>query len=168
MVPDVEVATKGDEITVSKWKICKGIYGQHQNWCGNSSFKHAIWFVQVDNRQIAAGRHNETKFIFLYWNVGKRQDFHAYTEEPPLTARLQSKTTRGSQTNSEKPTHQAFFVESTGSKRSHRPVILLQLAPSNAEKCVRCRRKGRVEGRLDSPKNTRRPRRHLYALQIRL
>lgn len=129
-VPDVEVTTKGDEITVEIERLA-GMYDMDNIKTDvNSSFKDKYSDYVVTTARVAD---NETKFIFVLENVGNDKTFTPKTLEELNTGDYRVKLQEGLTINLEERPHIAIFGKTGSKKTTTLQVILLQLALSNAE-----------------------------------
>lgn len=129
-VPDVEVTTKGDEITVEIERLA-GMYDlDNIKTDVNSSFKDKYSDFVVTTARVAD---NETKFIFVLENVGNDKTFTPKTLEELNTGDYRVKLQEGLTINFEERPHIAIFGKTGSKKTTTLQVILLQLALSNAE-----------------------------------
>lgn len=129
-VPDVEVTTKGDEITVEIERLA-GMYDMDNIKTDvNSSFKDKYSDFVVTTARVAD---NETKFIFVLENVGNDKTFIPRTLEDLNTGDYRVKLQEGLTINLEERPHIAIFGKTGSKKTTTLQVILLQLALSNAE-----------------------------------
>lgn len=129
-VPDVEVTTKGDEITVEIERLA-GMYDlDNIKTDVNSSFKDKYSDYVVTTARVAD---NETKFIFVLENVGNDKTFTPKTLEELNTGDYKVKLQEGLTINLEERPHIAIFGKTGSKKTTTLQVILLQLALSNAE-----------------------------------
>ena len=129
-VPDVEVTTKGDEITVEIERLA-GMYDMDNIKTDvNSSFKDKYSDYVVTTARVAD---NETKFIFVLENVGNDKTFTPKTLEELNTGDYKVKLQEGLTINLEERPHIAIFGKTGSKKTTTLQVILLQLALSNAE-----------------------------------
>lgn len=129
-VPDVEVTTKGDEITVEIERLA-GMYDlDNIKTDVNSSFKDKYSNYVVTTARVAD---NETKFIFVLENVGNDKTFTPKTLEELNTGDYRVKLQEGLTINLEERPHIAIFGKTGSKKTTTLQVILLQLALSNAE-----------------------------------
>lgn len=129
-VPDVEVTTKGDEITVEIERLA-GMYDlDNIKTDVNSSFKDKYSDFVVTTARVAD---NETKFIFVLENVGNDKTFTPNTLEELNTGDYRVKLQEGLTINLEERPHIAIFGKTGSKKTTTLQVILLQLALSNAE-----------------------------------
>ena len=129
-VPDVEVTTKGDEITVEIERLA-GMYDlDNIKTDVNSSFKDKYSDFVVTTARVAD---NETKFIFVLENVGNDKTFTPKTLEELNTGDYRVKLQEGLTINLEERPHIAIFGKTGSKKTTTLQVILLQLALSNAE-----------------------------------
>lgn len=129
-VPDVEVTTKGDEITVEIERLA-GMYDlDNIKTDVNSSFKDKYSDFVVTTARVAD---NETKFIFVLENVGNDKTFTPKTLEDLNTGDYKVKLQEGLTINLEERPHIAIFGKTGSKKTTTLQVILLQLALSNAE-----------------------------------
>ena len=129
-VPDVEVTTKGDEITVEIERLA-GMYDlDNIKTDVNSSFKDKYSDYVVTTARVAD---NETKFIFVLENVGNDKTFTPKTLEELNTGDYRVKLQEGLTINLEERPHIAIFGKTGSKKTTTLQVILLQLALSNAE-----------------------------------
>ena len=129
-VPDVEVTTKGDEITVEIERLA-GMYDMDNIKTDvNSSFKDKYSDFVVTTARVAD---NETKFIFVLENVGNDKTFTPKTLEELNTGDYKVKLQEGLTINLEERPHIAIFGKTGSKKTTTLQVILLQLALSNAE-----------------------------------
>lgn len=129
-VPDVEVTTKGDEITVEIERLA-GMYDlDNIKTDVNSSFKDKYSDFVVTTARVAD---NETKFIFVLENVGNDKTFTPKTLEELNTGDYKVKLQEGLTINLEERPHIAIFGKTGSKKTTTLQVILLQLALSNAE-----------------------------------
>ena len=129
-VPDVEVTTKSDEITVEIERLA-GMYDMDNIKTDvNSSFKDKYSDYVVTTARVAD---NETKFIFVLENVGNDKTFTPKTLEDLNTGDYRVKLQEGLTINLEERPHIAIFGKTGSKKTTTLQVILLQLALSNAE-----------------------------------
>ena len=129
-VPDVEVTTNGDEITVEIERLA-GMYDlDNIKTDVNSSFKDKYSDFVVTTARVAD---NETKFIFVLENVGNDKTFTPKTLEELNTGDYRVKLQEGLTINLEERPHIAIFGKTGSKKTTTLQVILLQLALSNAE-----------------------------------
>lgn len=129
-VPDVEVTTNGDEITVEIERLA-GMYDMDNIKTDvNSSFKDKYSDYVVTTARVAD---NETKFIFVLENVGNDKTFIPKTLEDLNTGDYRLKLQEGLTINLEERPHIAIFGKTGSKKTTTLQVILLQLALSNAE-----------------------------------
>lgn len=129
-VPDVEVTTKGDEITVEIERLA-GMYDlDNIKTDVNSSFKDKYSDYVVTTARVAD---NETKFIFVLENVGNDKTFTPKTLEELNTGDYCVKLQEGLTINLEERPHIAIFGKTGSKKTTTLQVILLQLTLSNAE-----------------------------------